>query len=84
MVDRAFLLSSNKTAFFDQRALAEANRYTAAIFTAIVYDQPRCLECMLSYVKPRDLGQHIFGIPDTTSRMTMDACQLAALLGTLA
>jgi hypothetical protein len=39
MVDRAFLLSSNKTAFFDQRALAEANRYTAAIFTAIVYDQ---------------------------------------------
>ena len=40
MVDRAYLLSKHKEQFIAQEALAEANRYEAALFTAVQYNQP--------------------------------------------
>jgi len=81
VVERAYLISHNKRLFFDQRALAEANRYIAATYTAIVHNHPRCLEHLLTFVQRRDLGRHTFFFPDDVTKVKLTACELARALG---
>ena len=59
VVDRAYMISKHKKAFFEDNALAEANRYEAAIFTAVEYNQPECVKLMLSVLGHRDLPGHM-------------------------
>ena len=80
MVDRAYLISHNKAIFFDQEALAEANRYEAALYTAIEYNQPQCVEIMLQHLGNKELGKHNFYTKDT-NREQLTAAELACIRG---
>lgn len=60
VVDRAYMISKNKKEFFEDGALAEANRYEAALFTAVEYNQPECVALMLSFMGHRDPPAHMF------------------------
>ena len=53
------MISKNKSIFFTQEALAEINRYEAAFFTAIEYDQPACLDVLIN-LGFREPGTHCF------------------------
>jgi len=60
IVERAYLISRNKSAFFEREALAEANRYVAALFTAVAYNQPNCVRLMLAVVGRREATRNCF------------------------
>ncbi|KAK2178292.1 hypothetical protein NP493_549g01033 [Ridgeia piscesae] len=47
VVERAYMISYHKAIFFDCNALAEANRYEAALFAAVEYNRPQCVEVMV-------------------------------------
>jgi len=81
IVERAYLISKNKTVFFDQEALTEANRYIAALYTAIAYDQPRCVEIILAAVRRRDAAKHSFYVSDEPVLESLEAGELARTLG---
>ena len=88
IVERAYLISRNKSVFFDGEALAEANRYVAALYTAIAYDQPRCVELVLNVIGRRDATRHSFCTDSTTTDPThrgpvksLGAGELARSLG---
>lgn len=81
VVERAYLMSRNKGIFFEQEALIEANRYLAALYTAIVYNHPKCVEVMLSRLGQKDpLSRHSFYTADKTLE-TLAASDLASHLG---
>jgi len=81
IVERAYLISKNKSVFFGQEALAEANRYVAALYTAIAYNQPRCVELILSAVSRRDAAPHSFYVADLPTLQNLEAAELAHTLG---
>jgi hypothetical protein len=85
IVERAYMISRNKAAFFEREALAEANRYVAALFTAVAYDQPECVRLMLAIVGRREATRNCF---DTVSKegpvavtRTLSVGELAHTLG---
>ena len=84
-MERAYLLSKNKSMFFEQEALTEANRYVAALYTAIAYDQPRCVELILSAIARRDAAKHSFNVSDDEQPVleSLEAGELARTLGEL-
>ena len=83
-MERAYLLSKNKSVFFEQEALTEANRYVAALYTAIAYDRPRCVELLLSAIARRDAAKHSFYVSDDTAVLeSLEAAELARTLGEL-
>jgi len=71
--------------FFEQEALTEANRYVAALYTAIAYDQPRCVELILSAIARRDAAKHSFNVSDDEQPVleSLEAGELARTLGEL-
>jgi len=81
IVERAYLISKNKSVFFDQGALTEANRYVAALYTAIAYNQPRCVELILAAVGRRDAVKHSFYVSDEPVLASLEAGELARTLG---
>lgn len=82
IVERAYLISKNKSVFFDQEALTEANRYVAALYTAIAYNQPRCVELILAVVGRRDVAKHSFFVSDEPPVLeSLEAGELAHTLG---
>jgi hypothetical protein len=82
VVDRAYLISKNKETFFGpQAALAEANRYVAALYTAVVYNQPACVELMLNHVGRGDPARHNFITTHDCHTQTLNAGDLAHSLG---
>ena len=81
MVERAYLISRNKGIFFGQEALAEANRYEAALYTAIEYNHPQCVEVMLHHLGKKELGKHDFFTNDTNNEK-LSATELAQVRGT--
>jgi ankyrin repeat protein len=80
VVDRAYLISKNKSVFFGQEALAEANRYIAALYTAVIYNQPLCVKLLLGLLRHRDLAQHNF-YTDEMILEKLSAIELAKLHG---
>lgn len=83
VVERAYMISKNKGIFFDQEALVEANRYVAALYTAIVYNQPKCVELMLGRLSLREPAyRHSFYTADgSTLEPHLTASDLARSLG---
>jgi hypothetical protein len=81
IVERAYLISKNKSVFFGQEALAEANRYVAALYTAIAYNQPRCVELLLNAISRRDAAKHSFYVADAPTLQSLEAAKLAHTLG---
>lgn len=82
IVERAYLISKNKSMFFDQEALTEANRYVAALYTAIAYNQPRCVEIILAAIGRRDAAKHSFYVSDEPAVLeSLEAGELARTLG---
>lgn len=84
VVERAYMISKNKGIFFDQEALVEANRYVAALYTAVVYNQPKCVELMLSRLSLREPAyRHSFYTDDdgATLEPHLTASDLARILG---
>merc|ERR1712168_634126 len=77
-VERAFLISKNKSSFFDKFTLMEINRYEAAIFTAIAFGQTECLKILLKFVSISDLHKHFFLRPDGGMEL-MSATEFAQL-----
>jgi len=67
--------------FFDREALTEANRYVAALYTAIAYNQPRCVELILAAVGQRDAAKHSFYVSDEPVLESLEAGELARTLG---
>lgn len=80
VVDRAYMISRNKDIFFDQEALAEANRYEAALFTSVEYNQPDSVYTMLEYLGPREPGRHSFVVKDNNQK-SLSATELAQVRG---
>lgn len=80
VVERAYLISHNKSIFFEQEALAEANRYEAALYTAIEYNQPQCVDIMLQHLGNKELGKHNFYTKDTNCEQ-LTAAELAQVRG---
>ncbi len=80
MVDRAYLISRNKNVFFDREAMAEANRYEAALYTAVAYNQPACVRLMLPHLGPRQLRSHDF-YTHSNQQQTLSAVELAKARG---
>ena len=80
VVERAYLISHNKRIFFEQEALAEANRYEAALYTAIEYNQPQCVDIMLQHLGNKELGKHSFYTKDTNCEK-VTATELAQIRG---
>ena len=74
------MISRNKDIFFGQEALTEANRYEAALFTAVEYDQPECVRLMLGYLGSREPGRHAFLIQGKNQE-NLSASELAKLRG---
>lgn len=80
VVERAYMISFHKAVFFDCNALAEANRYEAALFAAVEYNQPRCVEVMVNLLGPRDVYRHNFYISDNQIEQ-LSAAELAQARG---
>lgn len=80
VVDRAYMISKNKAVFFNQEALAEANRYEAALYTAIEYNQPRCVEIMMRFLGAKEPGKHLFYTKGDTTE-SLGAQELADIRG---
>ena len=76
------MISRNKNIFFDKEALVEANRYEAALYTAVEYNQPGCTQLMLEVLGPREPGKHNF-ITSNDSQENLSACELAQIRGTV-
>lgn len=83
VVERAYMISRNKGIFFDQEALVEANRYVAALYTAVFYNQPKCVELMLGRLSLREPAyKHSFYAADgLTLEPHLTASDLARILG---
>jgi len=82
VVERAYLISKNKETFFGPpAALAEANRYVAALYTAVVYNQPGCVQLMLSHLGRRDPTRNSFITKHDCTTQTLNAIDLAHNLG---
>ena len=79
-VERAYMISHNKNTFFDKEALVEVNRYEAALYTAVEYNQPGCTRYMLQVLGPREPGKHNF-ITSNNSQERLSACELAKVRG---
>lgn len=77
-------MSRNKTDFFERGALAEANRYEAALYTAIEYNMPDCVALLVSKLGPREPSKHNFYVskPDPI-RESLSATELAEIRGKL-
>ena len=73
------MISKNKDIFFSQEALAEANRYEAALFTAVEYDRPECVRVMLGYLGRKEPPRHCFKVADNQKSLT--AAELAKIRG---
>ena len=82
VVERAYMISYHKAVFFDCNALAEANRYEAALFAAVEYDRPRCVEVMVNVLGPRDVYRHDFYTSDNQMEQ-LSAAELAQARGVL-
>ena len=63
------------------KALAEANRYLAALYTAVVYDQPACVDVMLRYLGRQDAARHSFFAAEGATSERLNAGDLANTLG---
>ena len=66
--------------FFGQEALAEANRYEAALYTAVEYDNPECVGVMLGYLGGREPSRQVFYTKDTNQE-SLSAKELADVRG---
>lgn len=62
VVERAYLISKHKDVFFKQDGLAEANRYEAALYTAVEYNQPQCVAVMLTILGTKEPAPQSFYI----------------------
>jgi len=80
VVDRAYLLSKHKEQFIAQEALAEANRYEAALFTAVQYNQPACVEVLMGKLGLNMIRKHMFHTEENRKE-TLSASELAKLRG---
>ena len=76
------MISRNKNIFFDKEALVEVNRYEAALYTSVEYNQPACTRLMLEVLGPREPGKHNF-ITTNNSQEKLSACELAKIRGRL-
>lgn len=76
VVERAYMISKNKNVFFGGEALAEANRYEAALYTAIEYNQPECVQCMCHFLGAKEPGKHLFHV-EGGKRAPLNARELA-------
>ena len=74
------MISFHKAAFFDCNALAEANRYEAALFAAVEYNQPQCVKVMVNVLGPRDVYRHSFYVSDNQVKK-LSASELAQVRG---
>jgi len=74
------MISYHKAIFFDCNALAEANRYEAALFAAVEYNRPQCVEVMLNVLGPRDVYRHDFYTSDNQTEQ-LSAAELARARG---
>ena len=74
------MISYHKAVFFDCNALAEANRYEAALFAAVEYNRPRCVEVMVNVLGPRDVYRHDFYTSDNQMEQ-LSAAELAQARG---
>ena len=78
----AYMISKRKDIFFDRDALAEANRYEAALFTAIAFNQKKCVQLMLNYLNPQTIARkHCFMINDNDNKAMYSALELANAKG---
>ena len=80
---RAFFISNNKTKFFDQGGLAEVNRCEAALYTAVLYDQPRCLQVLVSIMGQWEPNKHNFFVKNENQSENVSASELAEAMGML-
>ena len=76
------MISRNKDIFFGREALAEANRYEAALYTAVEYNKPNCVRFMHHVLGPREPGKHNF-ITANNCQQRLSACELAQVRGML-
>lgn len=82
VVDRAYMISKDKKTFFGEQAgMMEANRYVAALYTAIIYNQPECVRIMLKYLGRSDPLRQSFFSPNTRNSEMLNASDLAKSLG---
>lgn len=80
VVDRAYMISHNKQVFFDGEAMAEANRYEAALYTAVEYNQSECVSLLLTYLGTLEPNKHNFYINDN-QRENLSPRELAKIRG---
>jgi hypothetical protein len=80
VVDRAYLISRNKKLFFDREGLAEANRYEAALYTSVAYNQPACVKLMLSHLGARLPRSHNF-YTQANQQETLSPAEFALVKG---
>jgi len=80
VVDRAYLLSKHKDQFIAQGAMAEANRYEAALFTAVSYNKPGCVEVLMGKLGLNMIRKHMFQTAENRKE-TLSASELAKLRG---
>lgn len=82
VVEMAYMISKRKDIFFDRDALTEANRYEAALFTAIAFNQKECVKLMLNYLSPQAIARkHCFMINDNENKAMYSALELATAKG---
>lgn len=79
IVQRSQLLSRNKDVFFDKGGLAEANRWLAALYTAIEYNQSECLLVLLDLLGSREIDTAAFRTSPTAEAIR--PIELAELRG---
>ena len=77
------MISFHKAIFFDCNALAEANRYEAALFAAVEYNRPQCVKVMVNVLGPRDIYRHSFYTVDNAHTEKLSAAELAQARGLL-
>ncbi len=75
------MISRNKDVFFGRDALAEANRYEAALYTAVAYNRPDCVALMLKYLSPRELKKNMFFTNVDNKQCSLTASELARIKG---
>jgi len=82
VVEMAYMISKRKDIFFDRDALTEANRYEAALFTAIAFNQKECVQLMLNYLNPQAIARkHCFMVNDNENKEMYSALELATAKG---
>ena len=56
------MISHNKKQFFDNGALSDAFKMEAALYTAVQYNHPHCVNYLLRFMGLRNIRRHSFVI----------------------